>query len=63
MVITYLIFTLYLDKYYEVGQEAVRFKSVMCTGYIIKMGLTAVVGTYMIMLVFSKVYFAINTYD
>ena len=32
-----------MDKYYQVGEKAVRFKSAMCTGYIIKMGLTSAI--------------------
>lgn len=34
---SFILLSLYLQKYYEVGQPEVRFQSVMCTGYIIKM--------------------------
>ena len=55
-ILSFIATTLYLNKYYEVGKQAVRFKSVMCTGYIIKMALTAMIGSYFIMLTFAQLY-------
>ena len=63
LVLSYLATTLYLNKYYEVGKKAIKYKSVMCTGYIIKMGLTAFIGTYFIMLTFAELYLGQNSYD
>ena len=53
LILSYLATSLYLNKYYEVAKQAVKYESVMCTGYIVKMGMTAFIGAYFIMLTFS----------
>mmetsp|Transcript_24132 Transcript_24132/g.37057 ORF Transcript_24132/g.37057 Transcript_24132/m.37057 type:complete len:487 (-) Transcript_24132:3-1463(-) len=35
---------LYLAQYYEVGKKPVKYSSVMCTGYLIKMGISCLIG-------------------
>ena len=34
---SFILISLFLDKYYEIGEDKIEFESVMCTGYIIKM--------------------------
>ena len=64
LLLSFLVTTLYMNKYYEVGKQSVRFKSVMCTGYIIKMAMTAIIGSFFIMLTFAQLYLAQNdSYD
>ncbi len=45
---SFLIMTLYLHAYHDIGEVRKRM-SVFCTAYIIKMALTTVVTIYMIM--------------
>lgn len=59
--LVWLIVSFYLDRYYEVGQARTRFGSVMCTGYIIKMGVTAVIGVTIISTTFAPYYLGLMT--
>jgi hypothetical protein len=34
---SFILISLFLDKYHDVGEDKIEFGSVMCTGYIIKM--------------------------
>ena len=52
---SFILLTLYLNQYYEVGRRQV-FRTIFCTGYIVKMGLTALLLSFLIMLMFSRVY-------
>ena len=45
MVSTYVYLIAYLNYYHEIGGESKKYGSVMCTGYIIKMGVTSVLIT------------------
>jgi len=60
---SYITITLYLYKYYEVGEHAVRFRSVMCTGYIIKMGLMALLIFLNLNMGFAQMYLGANSYN
>ena len=63
MIATYLYFVAYLNYYHEVGGEEKKFGSVMCTGYIIKMGITSFLLTGMIGFFFGSMYLGQTTYD
>lgn len=58
----FVLFTLFLHKYNEIGVVKKRM-SVMCTGYIIKMALMAGGSVYMIFMGFSRVYLGAHTYN
>jgi hypothetical protein len=58
----FLTLSLYLQKYYEVDQPPKRY-SIMCTGYIIKMAVTALSGFYFILLGFAQLYLGEMGYD
>jgi hypothetical protein len=49
---SFLLLSLYLHKYYEVGIPRKRM-SVMCTAYIVKMALTCLGSVFLIFLAFS----------
>ena len=59
----FLLLSLYLDKYHDVGERTPKFKSVMCTGYIIKMGVTTFLGVYLFILAYALMYIGFNSYD
>jgi len=63
MMATYLMLTLYLNYYYQVGEPPKQFASVMCTGYIIKMGITSFTLTALIGFGLTNVYLGVNSYD
>jgi len=59
-----MLMALYLGHYYEVGKKPIKFESAMCTGYIIKMGLTCLIGFLLIFIAMSQMYFgAVSGYQ
>lgn len=63
MITSFLWISIYLGQYYEVGEPAVRFQSVMCTGYIVKMGVQAAIFIMLSTLGFAMMYNGMATYD
>jgi len=63
MVGSFVILSLYLGKYYEVGEQQVKFRSVMCTGYLIKMVVQCAMLIYLLTLGFAQIYNGQNSYD
>lgn len=63
MVASYTLVTAYLHKYYEIDTRRLVFRSVMCTGYIVKMVATSAIIFYLIMLSFSQLAIGIASYD
>lgn len=59
---TFLTLTLYLHAYYEVGVPRRRM-SVMCTAYIVKMGVTCIISIYLIFSFFAFVFLGQNTWN
>ena len=59
---TFIVFTLYLHKYYDVGVTQKRM-SVFCTAYIVKMALTAVALILLSLLMVSGVYLGANAWN
>mmetsp|Transcript_36679 Transcript_36679/g.49745 ORF Transcript_36679/g.49745 Transcript_36679/m.49745 type:complete len:100 (-) Transcript_36679:41-340(-) len=59
---TFILVSLYLHKYYEVGVPRQRM-SVFCTAYIIKMGVTAAMCIFFIFLGLSRVYLGAHSYN
>ena len=62
LITTFVLFTAYLNQYYEVGKKK-QFNSIFCTGYIIKMALSAGLVIYTFFLVMSRVYLGQNSYN
>lgn len=58
----FLLFTLYLHAYYEVGVPRKKM-SVMCTAYIIKMALTCFGCIFILFLAFSRVYLGAHSWN
>lgn len=63
MVASFLIVAMYLQKYYEIDEAAMAFESVMCTGYIIKMFVTAFLFAFTFVLCMSQLYIGQASYD
>ena len=59
---TFIVFTLYLHKYYDVGVAQKRM-SVFCTAYIIKMAVTAVALIMLFLSMASGVYLGGNAWN
>lgn len=60
---SFVLLSIYLDKYHDVGEKMTKFKSVMCTGYIIKMGVTTFLGVYLFVVAYALMYIGFNSYD
>lgn len=63
MLTSYVLLSIYLDKYHDVGERKPQFRGVMCTGYIIKMGVTTFLGVYLFILAYALMYIGFNSYD
>lgn len=62
MTSSFILVTLYLHKYYEVGAK-VMIRSVFCTAYIIKMALAGVIAIFLFFLAISRVYLGEHSYN
>jgi len=62
MISSFIWITLYLHKYYEVGNRVV-IKSIFCTAYIVKMALTAGICIFLMFLAISRVYLGEHSYN
>lgn len=59
---TFLMTTLYLNAYYDIGVKSKRM-SVFCTAYIIKMALTSLAFVYLILMMCSRVYLGAHAWN
>lgn len=60
---SFILISLFLDKYHEVGEDKLEFESVMCTGYIIKMSVMALMLFQFFVLGISLLVSGSSTYD
>ena len=60
---SFILISLFLDKYHEVGEEKLQFESVMCTGYIIKMSMMALMLFQFFVLGISLLVSGSSSYD
>jgi hypothetical protein len=63
MMATFFWLSLYLDKYFEVGAVRPRVRSIFCTAYIIKMGVTVAICLFFIFLALSHVFLGEHSYN
>jgi membrane-associated phospholipid phosphatase len=63
MISTFFWLTLYLHKYHEVGAKTPKIRSIFCTAYIIKMGLTIAMALFFLFLALSRVYLGEHSYN
>ena len=60
---SFILISVFLDKYHEEGEDKVEFESVMCTGYLIKMSLMAFMLFVFFMLGLSLLISGSSSYD
>lgn len=63
MTATFFWLTVYLNKYFEVGAARPKVRSIFCTAYIVKMGLTVAMCLFFIFLALSRVFLGEHSYN